>query len=230
MHFVIFFPCFLFKFYVIFTKFLKVSGTWKYFIKFSYLVGLNFISIIDRWNYLSLYQYMSWAGGCRTPMTIYKLEKPWFLLHWLGTNFCLVLPQLLNVLPWVLICLSSNFNFKIHFLLVILHNSRWSRKFSDLNGSESVPPFSNASENSIIIAVNFLFVRRSHLGKFDVKSQNHSAHLIAEYIFPLLPQYSRDRSLETLHFHDHHHQKSLWFPPLFTNFYEWNMCSNIDVI
>ena len=80
LHFVIFFPCFLFKFYVIFTKFLKVSGTWKYFIKFSYLVGLNFISIIDRWNYLSLYQYMSWAGGCRTPMTIYKLEKPWFPL------------------------------------------------------------------------------------------------------------------------------------------------------
>ena len=76
----------------------------------SYLVGLNFISIIDGWNNLSLYQYMSWAVGCRTPMTIYKLEKPWFPLHWLGTNFCLVLPQLLNVLPWLLICLSSNFN------------------------------------------------------------------------------------------------------------------------
>jgi hypothetical protein len=28
-------------------------------------------------------------------------------------------------------------------------------------------------------------------------SQNHSAHLIAKYIFPLLPQYCRDRSLET---------------------------------
>ena len=45
-----------------------------------HLVGLNFISIIDGWNHLSLYQYMSWAGGCRTPMTIYKLEKPWFPL------------------------------------------------------------------------------------------------------------------------------------------------------
>jgi hypothetical protein len=52
---------------------------------------------------------------------------------------------------------------------VILHNSRWSRKFSDLNGSDRVTPFSNVSENSINIAVNFLFVRRSHLGKFDVE-------------------------------------------------------------
>jgi hypothetical protein len=79
------FPCFLFKFYVIFTKFLKMSGTWKYFIKFSYLVELNFISIIDRWNNLSLYQYM--FRDCRTPMTNYKLEKPGFPLHWLGTKW-----------------------------------------------------------------------------------------------------------------------------------------------
>ena len=110
MHFVIFFPCFLFKFYIVFTKFLEVSGTWKYFIKFSYLVGLNFISIIEGWNNLSLYQYMSWAGGCRTPMTIYKLEKPWFLLHWLGSNFCLVLPQCASVrthFVWVAISIDN---------------------------------------------------------------------------------------------------------------------------
>ena len=97
---------------------------------------------------------------------------------------------------------SGNKRLKNIFLVC---NSRWSSKFSDLNGSKRVTPFSNVGENSINIAVNFLFVRRSHLGKFDVKSQNHSAHLIAEYIFPLLPQYCRDRSLETLHFHDHHH-------------------------
>jgi hypothetical protein len=46
--------------------------------------------------------------------------------------------------------------------------SRWSHEFSDLNGSKRVTPFSNVCENSINIAVNFLFVRRSHLGKFDV--------------------------------------------------------------
>ena len=68
----LFFPhVFLLKFYAIFTKFLEVLGTWKYFIKFSYHVGLNFISIIDGWTSLSLYQYMSWVGGCRTPMTIW---------------------------------------------------------------------------------------------------------------------------------------------------------------
>jgi hypothetical protein len=59
---------------------------------------------------------------------------------------------------------------KIYFSLVILHNSHWSRKFSGLNESKRVTPFSNVGENSINIAVNFLFdfVRRSHLGKFDV--------------------------------------------------------------
>jgi hypothetical protein len=41
-------------------------------------------------------------------------------------------------------------------------------------------------------------------------SQNHSAHLIAKYIYPLLPQYCRDRSLETLHFQDHHHEKYIF--------------------
>ena len=75
MHFVIFFPCFLIKFYVIFTKFLEMSATWKYVIKFSYLVRLNFISIHDGWNSLSLYQYMSWAGAGRTPMTIWTPIK-----------------------------------------------------------------------------------------------------------------------------------------------------------
>jgi hypothetical protein len=39
-------------------------------IKFSYFVRLNFISIIDGWNSLSLYQNMSWAGAYRTSMTI----------------------------------------------------------------------------------------------------------------------------------------------------------------
>ena len=58
------------------------------------------------------------------------------------------------------------------------------------------------------IAVNFLCpVIPSR--KIRCWSQNHSAYIIAEYIFSLLPQYCRDRSLETLHFHDHHHQKSL---------------------
>ena len=98
MNFVIFFPCFLIKFYVIFTKFLVVLGTWKYFIKFSYFVRLNFISIIDGWNSLSLYQNMSWAGAYRTSMTIWIPIRALISSGLVGYQFLLVLPQCASVL------------------------------------------------------------------------------------------------------------------------------------
>ena len=103
---------FLSKFYVIFTKFLKVSRTRKYFIKFSACRTKFHFNNWRMEQFIFVSVHVLGQEGCRTPMTIYKLEKPWFLLHWLGTNFCWVLPQLFNVLPWVLICLSSNFNWQ----------------------------------------------------------------------------------------------------------------------
>ena len=44
-----------------------------------HLVGLNFISIIDGWNNLSLYQYMSWVRGV--------VEHPWQFINWKSLDF-----------------------------------------------------------------------------------------------------------------------------------------------
>ena len=173
---------------------------------------INFISIIDWWNSLSLYKYMSWTGGCRTPMTIWIPIRASISSGLVGYQFLFGVATMCfraYSFVWVAISIdnaSGNKRLKIYiFSFVILHNSRWSRQFSDLNRSKRVTPFSNVGENSINIAVNFLFVRRSHLGKFDVEVKIIQHIYIAEYIFPLLPQYCWDWSLETLHFHDHHH-------------------------
>ena len=80
MHFVIFFPWIFFylNFMLYSENFWKCREQENISSNF-HLVGLNFISIIDGWNNLSLYQYMSWVRGV--------VEHPWQFINWKSLDF-----------------------------------------------------------------------------------------------------------------------------------------------